>query len=240
MYFKEIRCQIVRLVVVRTLLGNPMRITVFLFLLFLGEARADQCDHLPPPSVTLKRIESPVVVDTGFDYKSITVLSTRDHQPSSRVLGLTRGTARVGFELKGPMIVDRDRRWECVSPQIVMTYGFSPMTVYVAKEFPVGSCAYREIYQHEMRHVKTYQDHLLGIEAEIRESLTRRFATGAPMRSPVGDTRQRIDQEMRERWIPYIQREIERVRSAQALIDTPEEYQRVSDSCGGEIRRVIR
>jgi hypothetical protein len=45
---------------------------------------------------------------------------------------------------------------------------------------------------------------------------------------------------MNERWLPFIKREIERVESAQRLIDTPEEYTRVSGACGGEIERVAR
>jgi hypothetical protein len=135
---------------------------------------------------------------------------------------------------------DRSGRWECSSPQIEVSYGFSPMTVYVASEFPQGSCAFNEIYRHELRHVKAHQDHLVSIERELRETLNRRFATGAPWRGPVGQSRTIIANEMQERWIPYIKREIDRVRPEQALIDTPEEYTRVSESCNGEIKRFAR
>lgn len=217
-----------------------MRKLFVILLLFSGQAKADECDGLPAPSVTLKRLEAPVSVNRDHDYRAITVLSTDAHHPETRVLGLTRGSARVAFEVKGRMILDRSRRWECVSPQIVVSYGFSPMTVYVAREFPPDSCAYREIYQHELRHVKTYRDHAVAIERELAEALNRRFATGTPARAPVGETQQRLERELHERWLPFIQREMERVRASQALIDTPEEYRRVTEGCQGEIRRVIR
>ena len=217
-----------------------MRILLGVLWVLSGVVRADECDALPPPSVTVKRLEAPVSVNLDTTYKSITVLSTEDHHPGNRVLGLTRGTARVGFEIKGKMIIDGSRQWECVSPEIVVSYGFSPLTVYVAREFPPGSCAYREIYAHELRHVKTYRDHAIAIERELTETLVRRFATGSATRAPVGQTRQRLESELQERWLPYVQREMERVRASQALIDTPEEYQRVSRSCQGEIQRVIR
>lgn len=217
-----------------------MRTLAFLLALFSSQILADQCDQLPPPSVTLKRLDEPVNLDTSYSYKSITVLGSTLHRPENRVLGLTRGTARVRFETKTALIVDRTGRYECSSPQLVVTYGFSPMTVYVAKEFSKGSCAYNEIYQHELRHVKTHQDHLVSIEKELAETLNRRFATGSPWRSSVGQTRLALERELNERWIPYITREMERVESAQALIDTPEEYARVADACNGEIKRIIR
>jgi hypothetical protein len=120
-----------------------------------------------------------------------------------------------------------------------VSYGFSPMTVYVAREFPEGSCAFKEIYAHELRHVKAYQEHLASIENELRETLTGRFATGEPWRGPLGQTQSRLQQELDERWLPYIQRAINRAEEAQALIDTPEEYARVTDSCNGEIKKIL-
>lgn len=121
-----------------------------------------------------------------------------------------------------------------------MRYGFSPMTVYVAREFPPGSCAYREIHAHEMRHVRAYQDHLKAIEKPIADALQARFAGTAPWRGPKGEANARLQQELQERWVPYVKREINKVDAAQALIDTPEEYARVAESCNGEVRRLTR
>jgi hypothetical protein len=156
------------------------------------------------------------------------------------VLGLTRGNAAVRFSLSSQSIVDRTGRWECFSPQLTLTYGFSPMTVFVASEFPEGSCAYKEIHAHELRHVKAYQDHMVSIEKTLQETLNRRFATGGPWRGPVGEKRAQLQQELNERWARYVEREIARVEVAQALIDTPEEYARVANSCNGEIKGRIR
>ena len=137
-------------------------------------------------------------------------------------------------------MTDRLGRWECSSPQITVSFGYSPMTVYVASEFPAGSCAYNEIYQHELRHVKAYQSHLSSIETDITESLNQRFATGTFSRGPVGQARSSLEKELHERWMPYIKREIGKVESAQALIDTHEEYSRVSKSCNGEIQKLTK
>jgi hypothetical protein len=205
-----------------------------------GPVHADACESLAPPSVTINRLEEPITLNTSYNYKSITVLGSSEHRPAKQVLGLTRGNATVKFTVQVSSIADHSGRWECSSPKIAVSFGYSPITVYVASEFAAGSCAYNEIYQHEMRHVKAYQAHLLGIEPDISETLKRRFATRAPWRGPVGQTRSMLEKEMHERWLPYIKREIERVEAAQALIDSPEEYARAGESCNGEIKRLIR
>ena len=200
----------------------------------------DECDRLPLPAVAVRRLDEPVSLDTTYGYKSLKVLGAALARPENQVLGLTLATSRVNFEIKTSSYVDHTGSWECSSPQITVIYGFSPMTVYVAKEFPKGSCPYNEVYQHELRHVKTYQDHLVTIEKDLADTLRQRFATGSIWRAPKGQTRLMLEKEMNERWLPFIKREIERVESAQKLIDTPEEYARVSGACGGEIERMVR
>ena len=205
-----------------------------------GPLRADECARLPPPSVTLKRLAEPPTLNTQFGYRELTHLAASIARPGDQVLGLTRGVAVVRVSTRTPAYVDASRRWECASPQLTLSYGFSPLVVYVAKEFPAGSCAYDEIYRHEQRHVTTYQKHIESIEQELAATLNRRFATQGPWRGPAGQTAAQLQEELNERWVPYIKRQIERVDAAQALIDTPEEYARVKNSCQGEIKRALR
>jgi len=216
-----------------------MPLIVFLLaLLFFSQAWADACDQLPKPSVTVKRIEARITLNTKYNYKEITHLGAELARPGNWVLGLTRGSGVAQFGTQTPAYIDPTGQWECTSPQLTVSIGFSPMTVYVAKEFPEGGCAYQEIYQHEQRHVKAYQAHIGKIEKDITDTLNSRFATGAPWRGPSGQTRARLQDEINERWLPYLQRELKRVETEQALIDTPEEYERVANSCNGEIKKL--
>lgn len=205
-----------------------------------GTVLADECDRLPPPSVTIKRLEERITVDTSRDRKTLTHLGSALARPGNVVLGLTRGNAVVRFETRTASYVSRTGRWECASPQIVLSYGFSPMTVYVAREFAKESCAYREIYQHELEHVRIYKEHLASIEKEITEAMNRRFSTGKPWRGAPGEGHAKLQKELDERWLPYVQRLISRVEEAQAQIDTPEEYAKVSATCGDEISKYVR
>ena len=218
-----------------------MRFLLILPLLLIASpSQADPCAELPKPSVTIKRIDERISYNTEYSYKSLTNIGASLARPGKQVLGLTRGNATVSFASNTPAIIDPTGRWECASPQITLSFGFSPMTVYVAREFPEGSCAYKEIQEHEMRHVDAYQKHIASIEKELTEMLNARFATGAVWRGPVGQTASRLRQELDARWAPYVQRQIKRVDEAQAKIDTAEEYERVANACGGEISKVLR
>lgn len=213
---------------------------LILLALALPGRAADPCAELPKPSVTIKQLETPLALNTTYSYRSLTNLGSAQARPGQQVLGLTRGNATVRFTSNTPAIVDASQRWECASPQIVLTYGFSPMTVYVAREFPPGSCAHKEIHEHEMRHVQAYRTHQAELEKTLADTLNARFATGAPWRGPAGQSMARLQDELNERWLPYVQRELRKVDTAQALIDTSEEYERVANACDGEIAKRLQ
>ena len=201
---------------------------------------ADDCEQLPKPSVMVRKIDEKLLYNQHYSYQSLTNIGASIATPSRLILGLTRGNLVVSFATRLPSYLEPSGRWECSSPQITMTYGISPITVYVAKEFPEGSCAYKEILEHEMRHVKTYQTHATEIEKLLLERLNARFSTGGPWRGPLGETRAKLQQELDERWLPFVQREFKRVDAAQALIDTADEYERVANACNGEIKKRLR
>ena len=210
-------------------------------LLFVAPpSKADECDRLPAPSITVKRTEEAININTQYGYRQLTHLGSDIARTGHVILGLTRGTARVSFSVKMARHVDRTRRWECASPQLIVSYGFSPMTVYVAREIPKGTCAYNKVFRHEMRHVAAYQAHLEAIEQNLRETVTARFAIGKPWRGPLGQAPRALQRELVERWQPYLEREINLGMAAQKAIDSPEEYALVLDACDGEIRRLTR
>lgn len=210
-----------------------------LFVVVAAPAWADECDQLPKPSVTVKLLEEAIALNTLYSIKSLNNIGAATLRPGHQVLGLTRGNAVAHFSSKIPSYRESSGRWECISPQITLSIGYRQMTVYVASEFGQGGCAYKEVHEHELRHVKAYQNHLKDIEKELGETLNRRFATGNSWRGPRGQLAAQIERELEERWMPYVRRELARVDAQQALIDTPEEYARVAAACGGEIQRVI-
>ena len=200
-----------------------------------------ECEQLPKPSVTVKRLEeSSIRYNTEYGYRLLTSIGGEKVRPGNQVLGLTRTNSVAQFSVSTPSYKDAAERYECASPQITLTLGFKQMTVYVGKEFPVGSCAYKEILDHEMRHVKAYQEHVGKIEKALQEDLNRRFATGSVWRGAPGTSNARVSKELDERWLPYVNRELQKIDAAQALIDAPEEYARLSGACNGDIKKLMQ
>lgn len=212
----------------------------FWFALAANGARADLCAGLPPPAATVQKLEARVATNLEFSVGGLTRLAAAIARPQHQVLGLTRGQAVVRYKLEIQRQLDPSGQWECASSKIVLAYGFDPLTVFVAREFPPGSCAYQEIHTHELRHLETYKAQVDKVEAEITGALQRRFADLTPWRGPAGQAQGNLQRELGERWIPYVKLLLERVEADQALIDTPEEYARIAASCNGEISQRLK
>lgn len=201
---------------------------------------AAQCSDLPKPSLKLQRIDEPVTLDNGLGYRSLAQLGPRRLQPGSEIIGLTRGTTVVEVETRLSMIIERHSQLECGTPEVTVAFGYRPMTVYVAHEFPYGSCAYERILEHEMRHVEVYREHLARVEGEIARALQTHLDAWTIERRPAGLTSTLLRREINGEWIPLVRRIISRVEDEQARVDNEEEYQRVINSCQGAIRKGLK
>jgi len=201
---------------------------------------AASCSDLPPSTIEVSLLETPTSMNFHYSYRKLRSL-TEDHSRwDVETLGLTRGTATARFEIRGKTWLAKNSQTECSTFDIKVIYGFSPITVHVGSEFPKGSCAHEEIYQHELAHVTTYQQHAKAIREEITQTLKKRFENGGPSYGSRGETSESLQRELNERWLPYIHRLLDKVKIAQRKIDSPEEYARIASSCNGEIRDKLR
>jgi hypothetical protein len=138
----------------------------------------------------------------------------------------------------GTLLEDRLSGYECISPQIEVELSYAPVIIYIGREFKPGTCAYDEILAHEMRHLKAYLDHLPKVEEVVRKALSNRF-DNKPLYARSGQARASLQREVDTGWMPYMKRELVRVEAKQALIDTPQEYARLSRVCKGEVQSLI-
>jgi hypothetical protein len=208
-----------------------------LLALHAGSVQSTECAQLPPSTVNVKRLETPISLNLEYSYKTLKALGEDYTRNNIEVLGLTRGTGIAKFEIKTQVSRTAKSDWECSSVTVSLEYGFSPITVYVGREFPQGSCAYDEIYRHELMHVSAYTEHAKKIEQEITETLKYRFERNTPWRQAGGLSQLRLQAEINERWVPYLKRMLDKVKVEQRGIDSPEEYARVAASCDGAIKR---
>ncbi|HEU4853113.1 MAG TPA: hypothetical protein VFT37_13250 [Telluria sp.] len=194
-------------------------------------------DTIPRTSTTLIARQAGYVVDNSKSYHQLTGLKGPEEQRGF-VLGLTRTESHVTIDSTGAILRDRDSGFECLAPQIVVRLWYSPITVYIGREFGPGTCPYREILKHEMRHVKLYTDHMLQVERSVRAALAQRFGD-KPMYAPRGQSNAMLGREIDVRWIPYIKAELARVEPEHAAIDSLEEYSRLSKVCEGAVQSII-
>jgi hypothetical protein len=156
----------------------------------------------------------------------------------SVVLGLTRTESRVSIGVGGPMLFDKASGFECVAPRIDVDVHYLPIIIYIGSEIPAGSCAYREVLAHELRHLKAYQEHLPKVESKVRTALARRFGN-RPLYAPGGQARTLLQREIDTQWMPYIKAEMAQVEIVQARIDSPQEYARLGKVCRGEVQSLL-
>jgi hypothetical protein len=218
-------------------------------LMAAGEAAADSAfqarcaasrpgpDGVRLPGVSVEAHDSGYRVDNSLSYRTL----TRIKQPvpaDGFVLGLTRAESRVAISVEGSILDDPETGQECLLPQVGVKLSYSPIVVYVGREFAPGTCAYREILAHEMRHLKAYVEYLPKVESRVRETLARRF-DARPVLAPRGQALASVRQELDGRWMPFIKGEMGKARMLQAGIDSPAEYARLGKLCQGEVQSLI-
>lgn len=197
-----------------------------------------RCEDTMARSVSvLTARQNGYTIDNTLSYKSLTMM--KGARPANHyVLGLTRLESRVAIGLDGPLLDDPASGYECVAPQVQVSLSYVPIVIFIGREFRPGSCAYKEILAHEMRHLDAYLAHLPKVEATVRSALARRFDT-RPLYAPAGRARSLLAREIDHGWMPYIKGELAKGDALQAAIDTPQEYARLSKVCQGEVQSLI-
>lgn len=176
-------------------------------------------------------------INTQLSYKALTAMKG-SARPNTFVLGLTRTESRVTIRSEGAMLTDPVSGYECIMPKVAVNLSYAPVVIYIGNEFPAGSCGYKEILEHEFRHMKAYMDHLPKVETTVRAALAKRYG-GKPFYAPGGTARSALAHELDSGWLPYIKTEMSKVERQQESIDSPAEYARLSKACKGEIQAVL-
>ena len=197
-----------------------------------------RCEETMKPALSiLTSRQNGYTINTNYSYHDITAFKGRA-PANAFVLGLTRTESQMDLSINGSLLQDRLSGYECISPQIKVTLSYAPIVIYIGREFKPGTCSYEEILAHEMRHLKTYLEHLPKVETVVRKALADRF-DNKPLYAKAGQARASLQREIDTGWVPFIKRELTRVEAAQARIDTPQEYARLSRVCKGEVQSLI-
>ena len=108
------------------------------------------------------------------------------------------------------------------------------LDVFVAKEYPVGSCPYRVILAHEREHVRVARKNLEEYAPRIRRALTSLLIpTGQDpaMVNSAGQARKEVKAISDELLRPVYKEMMKSLVAAQKMVDTPRAYARVRRKC---------
>ncbi len=129
--------------------------------------------------------------------------------------------------------IPRRRGGYCVYLEEVRAdFGFEKFEVYIGREYPVGTCEYRTILDHENEHVAINNSVVREFGPRIRRSLEQQLAVMPPLFAPSVDTgARRAIQELQERVEPVISEFKREQRRRNAAIDTPAAYGVLQEHC---------
>jgi len=230
--------------------GIPFAFFLLLLLtnLLPQTARADSygCAPFEPPQIAVLPRVQPPRYDTSLSLASIRAMAGKPNLSSTGVrempVGLTSAQLRTASSFE--VTTQTKGRDPLVCAQIThlnLEVGFEDTTIYLAHELPPGSCAESEVNQHELRHVATDRQVLMDFAPRIQpflQSVLQGIGTIRASSSAIAEAhlRAQIDEAMKH-LTSTLAAERE---AAQRQIDTPEEYQRLSAACHGELQQVLR
>lgn len=212
--------------------------------LLAGQVRAQtpdfaaRCEARAPSSPVIV-LTTPLsyTMDLSLPYREIAQLAG-NNKAGAHVLGLTKARFNTRIGYRTTVVVDRNNEQECALPVITVSLSYPSMVVYVGREFAEGSCSYREILMHELKHVQNFQQQLIEVEAAVKQAMGERFSK--PVYGNFGETVGILSREISNTWKPFIMAEQRKVEILQRQLDTPEESRRVLRSCNGDVRRILQ
>lgn len=207
-------------------------------------ATAGECR--PPPAAQIK-VElqlAPLQTDLTRSVAQLGSVPGRAPGPAGasqgHILGLTQARYGEQSQISATFQPMGDGTF-CAHPRsITVTFGIQQHVVLIARELPPNSCIHAEVMAHEMRHVAVDQALVKEFAPIVRRRLEEMLAQLGPVRARSQDQALGYIRRPVEAALKGTLQEFGRERdSRQALVDTREEYERVSRSCNGEVSRYV-
>ena len=147
------------------------------------------------------------------------------------VHGLTRTNMRSLVTVGSNGITNPVTGAHCLRPIVDVRLAFEPMTVFITRDQPQGSCQFDVTMRHELQHVTVYQTFLDTAARDVEKYLRDHFGNRVYYFDSAEQAQQQMSDETSKRIGPFVEEEMNRVRDLQAPLDTPDEYLRLERSC---------
>ena len=206
-----------------------------------SDARAEAaCAGARDPQILVNSFYDPVTLDTRTPLKELAGLVQSGTLTHEYPAAMSQGqmTLEADYEASSERLPDGGF---CGAISLIrVRFGFKENMIRIAREVPKNSCSYRVVLGHEQKHIAVDQ----AIVTEFTPKIEAAFSQaanhiGGVARLSPGDVQRAIDFAFRDH-LRNIATNLQETRSIrQSQIDTPEEYERVSHSCDGQLQAII-
>lgn len=192
---------------------------------------------LPPTQVAVTLVPGQIQYDYSRSINEL--IKAGGGLPGSAVLGLTESSlgTRVNYGMQ--TITDAETGRSCMRPQVSIEVSAGMQKVSVAREFSEGTCAFREVLQHELLHVNANETRAREVARQLEHEITQELGNQVFFGSPQS-LEADLEQAVRERWVLGARQKLAAVEAQHAHIDRIEENTRVLRSCNGEVLRIVK
>ena len=190
-----------------------------------------RCGKLPPTH--FKVVAVPLTFERD-DSHSIEALSAKSGSAlaTHRTQGLTMAMFGYSADIEFNAVDDRRGLRTCGMPRLRVELSMQPVTVFVASELATESCQHDVTLSHEMKHVEVFRQALDRAARDLELDLPK--AIGPELRHAKNpeELQQRLVVSVRDYLAQFIGERQRLLDEEQAEVDSPEEYARVSNTCG--------
>lgn len=207
----------------------------------IEDAKAACASNREVPVHITPRFDEP-----AYDYTAsiadITRMAADTHHSihEALTLGLTRYEPILGISAPLVSMQLPDGTTCAYVDHVDVTVGYQNVIVYVASEIPQDSCGFGEVMGHEQKHINVNQQILQEYAPRISDGLGVYLQTNAVFIEQDPQDALNLLREKMQETLKTIMDEMSADNVArQAAVDSVEEYQRVSNSCGGQLRGIV-
>jgi hypothetical protein len=207
-------------------------------------ARADECGEYQPTAVTVVPEFGEITYDHTQGMMAIRELGKNRRggsgsNPRQWEVGLAAG--RISLRVSSVISKLTTDEYACGQlGEFRVELGFINNVIYIASELPENTCGYATVLEHEQRHKEI--DYALFEEyvEKAKDYFTRMTQDIGMVRQPTGASLEaQINAAIRGASGQFSDElEAERQRRQDEL-DSPEEYERVTKACNGEIAEIV-
>ena len=217
------------------LIGPDLALSLPTLALLVG---MQSCEAQGPPEIEVTSAERPLVTDNSKSIGEITGMAAGAYRPAGawvHATGLTVGVFQFETKYRIRSTVERFSGTGCYwLDAVTVELNFVPK-VYIAREYAEGSCRYRAVLAHEMKHVAVDREILAEYLPVVRERLRNASAElgviGPKSRGGEAEAKRRIGGVI-ERAVNQVLEKIQAERRRrQQTVDTPREYRAVQARC---------